>query len=225
MAINSTNIGRVAGAGFTGEKLVGNLDFFTVTVLTDTAVSGHVKFASTGVVASRAELVEAGELSDPTLSSTNSVTIAHPVGAFDDRATAETEYTSNADYDAAFTQQRNYDLLVQAVSQKAQPVIMSLVTTRVLDATADADLISGGPGSAGDDAADFRFAVEKTAVFSDNPVATDPKAEGVAELLDAVGDALRAVASSDDNPFGSGGSEATFDSTAQNFSVTFAGTL
>jgi len=223
MAFNSTNIGRVAGAGFTGEKLVGNLDFFTVTVLTDTAVTGHAKFASNGVVASRAELVEAGELSDPVLSGTNTITILHPAGAFADRDTGSTVYSDNATYDAAFAAQRNYDLMIEAIAQKAQPVLMSLVSTRVLVA-ADTDIVAG-IGTIGDDAADFKFAIAHTAVFSDNPVQTDSKAEGVEFLLDAVGDALRAVASSDDNPFGSGGSEFTWDGSGPNFDVAFAGTL
>ena len=44
---------KVAGSGFTGEKLVGNLDFFTVNVLTDAAESGSMPFLNTGVVATR----------------------------------------------------------------------------------------------------------------------------------------------------------------------------
>lgn len=224
MAINSSNIGKVAGAGFTGEKLVGNLDFFTITVLTDLA-EGGMPFASTGVVASRDELVEAGDLSDPVLSATNSYTVVHPAGAFADRATASTTYTANAAYDLAFAQQKNYDLMVEAISQKAQPVLMSLVDADV--GTSD-DFLGGGAGNT-DEIAIFRFAVEHTAVYSDNPVATDPKAEGVAELLDAVGDALRAVASTADNPFGGGGAYDTWNSdvggSEDNFNVVFAGTL
>lgn len=226
MPFNSTNIGRPAGAGFTGEKLVGNLDFFTVTVLTDATNSLYMPFASTGVVASRAELVEAGELSDPTLSATNSVVILHPAGAFDDRATASTTYTGNGAYDLAFAQQRNYDLLIQAIGLKAQPVLMGLVASAT---SADGDdIVDNGGASNGDTVSVFKFAIEHTAVLADNTVATDPKAETLGFLLDSVGDALRAVVSSDDNPFGAGGAYNTWDlATAdnKNFSVAFVGTL
>jgi len=223
MAFNSTNIGRPAGAGFTGEKLVGNLDFFTVTVLTDTGNSEHMAFASTGVVASRAELVEAGELSDLTLSATNTITILHPAGAFADRDTGSTVFTANAAYDEAFAAQKNYDLMIEAIAQKAQPILMSLVGSSTV-ATGD-DLVDNGAAVNGDDVGLFRFAVEHTASFSNNPVATDVKAESVEFLLDAVGDALRAVAETPDNPFG--GTENTWDSDTGggNFRVVFAGTL
>lgn len=214
---------KVVGSGFVGEKLVGNLDFFTVAVLTDTGASGSMPFLNTGVVATRAELVEAGELSDPTLSGTNSVTVVNPLGAFDNKDAASTTYIANAAYDLAYAQQRNLDLLIETIATKAQPVLMS--DTAVV-ADWGSDDFTGGSEGDGHEATTFKFAVEHTAVFantpsgSGNPLAADSKAVGLTSLLDDLGDALRANSAT---PSG----ENTWDATSptNNFVITFAGTL
>ena len=159
---------KVVGSGFVGEKIVGNLDFFTVTVLDN--ADGGMPFGNTGVVATRAQLVEAGELSNATLSATNSITIVNPLGAFDDKAATSTTYTANAAYDAAYAAQKNLDLLVETISQKAQPILMSDIA--VVDPYGTDSFLNAGVGAA-EAVNTFRFAVEHTAVFADNTVASD----------------------------------------------------
>jgi len=216
---------KVAGAGFLGEKLVGNIDFFTVTVFTQGGLGGPgMPFFSTGVVATRDGLVEAGELSDPVLSATNSVTIVNPLGAFTDKDAAETVYTSNAAYDLAYAQQRNLDYLIEVISQKAQPILMSDTSTVTLAAD---DFLGAGDGT-GDEATVFRFAVEHTAVFADvptgagNPLASDLKAVGLTELLDDLGDKLRTEGA---EPSGGDTWNSDVGGNADNFAVVFAGSL
>ncbi len=216
---------KVAGAGFLGEKLVGNIDFFTVTVFTQGGLGGPgMPFFNTGVVATRDELIEAGTLNDSTLSATNSITVTNPTGAFGDKANADTVYTANAAYDLAYAQQRNLDLMIEIISQKAQPILMSDTSTVTLTSN---DFLGGGDGNT-DEATVFRFAVEHTAVFADvpggsgNPLASDLKAVGLTELLDDLGDKLRLEGAEP-----SGGD--TFDSdtggSTDNFAVVFSGSL
>ena len=216
---------KVAGSGFLGEKLVGNIDFFTVTVFTQGGLGGPgMPFFNTGVVATRDELIESGDLNDSTLSATNSVTVINPLGAFGDKARATVVYTANAAYDLAYAQQRNLDLMIEIISQKAQPILMSDTETRTLSGN---DFLGGTDGT-GDEGTDFRFAIEHTAVFADvpagagNPLAADLKAVGLTELLDDLGDKLRLEGAEP-----SGGD--TFDSdvagNADNFAIVFAGTL
>ena len=213
---------KVVGSGFLGEKLVGNIDFFTVEAYT-TVANGGLPLLNTGVVATRDELVRGGELSDATLSSSNSVTVVNPLGAFSDKASAETVYTSNATYDLAYAQQRNLDLMIETISQKAQPILMSDV---IVGDAVSSDFLGGSSTGTTDALSTFRFAVEHTAVFADDPagsgntLATDSKAVGLTELLDALGDKLRAESAT---PSG----DPTWDSGVgtDNFRVTFAGTL
>lgn len=212
---------KVAGSGFVGEKLVGNIDFFTISVLTETTPG--MPFFNTGVVATRSELVEGGELSDPVLSGTNSITVINPSGAFGDKAKATVVYTANAAYDTAYAQQRNLDLLLEITAQKAQPILMSDTSTTTVTLSGESFAASGGGG---EEVTVFRFAVEHTAVFADvpggsgNPLASDLKAVGLTELLDDLGDKLRLEGVT---PSGLD----TFDSTGgdQNFVVSFAGSL
>ncbi len=214
---------KVTGSGFLGEKLVGNIDFFTVTVFTQGGLSGPgMPFANTGVAATRAELVEGGELSDPVLSATNSVTVISPSGAFTDKAKGTVEYTANATYDLAYAEQRNLDYLIEVISQKAQPILMSDTSVFTLGSN---DFLGGSDGS-GDQATSFRFAVEHTAIFADVPVgagnalAADAKAVGLTELLDDLGDKLRLEGAEP-----SGGDTWNGTASDDNFAVVFAGTL
>lgn len=213
---------KVAGAGFLGEKLVGNIDFFTLTVFTEPTVG--MPFFNTGVVATRDQLVEAGTLNDPTLSNTNSITITNPTGAFGDKANADIEYTVDADYDLAYAQQRNLDLLLEIIAQKAQPILMSDTATKTLSGN---DFLGGTDGST-DEATDFRFAIEHTAVFADvpggsgNPLASDLKAVGLTELLDDLGDKLRAEGA---EPSGLNTWNSDVGGNADNFAIVFAGSL
>ncbi|KKL91377.1 hypothetical protein LCGC14_1895290 [marine sediment metagenome] len=212
---------KVAGAGFLGEKLVGNIDFFTLTVFTEPTVG--MPFFNTGVVATRDELVEAGTLNDPVLSATNSITITNPTGAFGDKANADTVYTGNTAYDLAYAQQRNLDLLIETISQKAQPILMSDTSTKTLTSN---DFLGGTDGT--DEATDFRFAVEHTAVFADvpvgagNPLASDLKAVGLTELLDDLGDKLRTEGA---EPSGLNTWNSDVGGNADNFAVVFSGSL
>lgn len=213
---------KVAGSGFVGEKLVGNIDFFTVTVFTQGGLSGPgMPFFNTGVVATRDDLVLGGDLSDPVLSATNSVTVVNPSGAFGDKDKGTVVYTTNNAYDLAFAQQKNLDLMIETISQKAQPILMSDTSTVTLTSN---DFINGSDGNT-DEATVFRFAVEHTAVFADvptgagNPLAADLKAVGLTELLDDLGDKLRAESA---EPSGAD----TWDSSAtDNFAVVFSGSL
>ena len=213
---------KVAGAGFLGEKLVGNIDFFTLTVFTEPTVG--MPFFNTGVVATRDELVEAGTLNDPVLSATNSITITNPTGAFGDKANADTVYTGNTAYDLAYAQQRNLDLLIETISQKAQPILMSDTSTKTLTSN---DFLGGTDGNT-DEATDFRFAVEHTAVFADvpngsgNPLAADLKAVGLTELLDDLGDKLRTEGA---EPSGLNTWNSDVGGNADNFAVVFSGSL
>ena len=213
---------KVAGSGFIGEKLVGNIDFFTITVFTEPTVG--MPFFNTGVVATRSELVEGGELSDPVLSATNSVTVINPSGAFGDKAKATVVYTGNTAYDLAYAEQRNLDLLIEIISQKAQPILMSDTSTSTLGSN---DFL-GGTDGIGNEATAFRFAVEHTAVFADvpngagNPLASDLKAVGLTELLDDLGDKLRAEG---DTPSGLNTWNSDVAGNADNFAIVFAGSL
>jgi len=216
---------KVAGAGFLGEKLVGNIDFFTVTVYTEGGVGGPgMPFFNTGVVATRDELVEAGSLSDSTLSATNSVTITNPTGAFGDKANADTVYTADAAYDLAYAQQRNLDLMIEIISQKAQPILMSDTSTVVLAA----NVFLGAGSTINHEGTVFRFAVEHTAVFADvpngsgNPLASDLKAVGLTELLDDLGDKLRTEGA---EPSGLNTWNSDVGGNADNFAVVFSGSL
>ena len=217
---------KVAGSGFLGEKLVGNIDFFTVDVLTDIA-EGGMPFANTGVVATRDELIEAGELSDSTLSATNSVTVINPLGAFTDKAVGTVVHTTNASYDLAWAGQRNLDLLIEGIATKAQPILMSDVVAGV--GSSD-DFLGDGAGST-DEVASFRFAVEHTAVFSDdptgsgNPLAADAKSQGLVEIMDSVGDLIRAGGGSNLVVLGFETWNGDVGGSLDNFIVTFAGTL
>lgn len=214
---------KVSGAAFLGEKLVGNIDFFTVDVLTDLA-EGGMPFAQTGVVVTRDGLVESGDLSNVTLSATNTITVVNPLGAFTDKVAAETIYDDDDDYDQAYAEQRNLDLLIEAIATKAQPILMSDVVASV----GSADIFYANTKGDTDEVASFRFAVEHTAVFSDdptgsgNPLAADGKAVGVVELIDAVGDALRTAGA---EPSGLLTWNSDVGNTLDNFIVTFAGTL
>lgn len=217
---------KIAGAGFLGEKLVGNIDFFTLTVYTEDAVSGQASdgmpFFNTGVVTTRDGLVEAGSLSDPVLSATNSVTITNPTGAFGDKANVGTLYTTNGAYDLAYAQQRNLDLLIEVISQKAQPILMSDTSTVVLGGT---EFLGG---TSPDEGTVFRFAVEHTAVFADvptgagNPLAADLKAVGLTALLDDLGDKLRAEGA---EPSGLNTWDSDVGGSTDNFAVVFSGSL
>lgn len=216
---------KVTGSGFLGEKLVGNIDFFTVTVFTQGGLAGPgMPFANTGVAASRDDLVAGGDLSDPVLSATNSVTVISPSGAYGDKAKGTVEYTSNADYDLAYAEQRNLDYLIEIISQKAQPILMSDTSVFTLGSN---DFLGGADGS-GDQATSFRFAVEHTAVFADvptgagNPLAADAKAVGLTELIDALGDALRANGA---EPSGGDTWDSDVAGNTDNFAVVFSGTL
>ena len=210
---------KVAGVSFVGEKLVGNLDFFTVAVLTDTVETESMPFLNTGVVATRAQLVEAGDLQSATLSATNSVTVVNPLGAFDNKTATSTTYTSDAAYDYAYAQQKNLDLLIETISQKAQPVLMS-DTVVVADWGSD-DFAGGGAGD-GAEATTFKFAIEHTAVLAENTNASDSKAVTLVYLLDAVGDALRAASAT---PSGENTWNSDTGTSADNFTITFSGTL
>lgn len=216
---------KVAGSGFVGEKLVGNIDFFTVTVFTQGGLSGPgMPFFNTGVVATRDDLVLGGDLNDPVLSATNSITVVNPAGAFGDKAKATVIYTANAAYDLAFAQQKNLDLLIEVIAQKAQPILMSDTSTITLTAN---DFLGGADGNT-DEATVFRFAVEHTAVFADiptgagNPRASDLKAVGLTELLDDLGDKLRAEGA---EPSGADTFDSDVGGSADNFAVVFAGSL
>jgi len=215
---------KVAGSGFIGEKLVGNIDFFTVTVFTEGGLGGPgMPFFNTGVAVTRDGLVEAGELSDPVLSATNSITVINPSGAFGDKAKATVVYTTNAAYDLAYAQQRNLDLLIETISQKAQPILLSDTSTVTLSGD---NFLNDGDGN-GDEGTVFRFAVEHTAVFADvpagagNPLAADLKAVGLTELIDDLGDKLRLEGA---EPSGA----KTWDSdtsATDNFAIVFSGSL
>ncbi len=219
---------KVAGAGFLGEKLVGNIDFFTLTVYTEDAVSGQatdgMPFFNTGVVATRSELVEAGTLNDATLSATNSITVTNPTGAFGDKANADTVYTADGAYDLAYAQQRNLDLLIEIISQKAQPILMSDTSTVQLAA----NTFLGASTTLNDEGTVFRFAVEHTAVFADvpngsgNPLASDLKAVGLTELLDDLGDKLRNEGA---EPSGLNTWDSDVGGSTDNFAVVFSGSL
>lgn len=208
---------KVAGSSFTGEKLGKNLEFFTVRVLVDDGVVGYMPFGLTGVVATRDQLVEAGELPTNDLA-VNPITIKFVTGAFEDLSKANTVYNTNVAYDLAYSQQKNFDILVEAISQVAQPILMGNVT--VVTGTAD-EFINATAGS-GNDVAVFRFAIEHRAAFADNPEQTDFKARLVAEVVDAIGDALRAN-SAGVVALGYG----TWDSATatKNFVVDYSGTL
>ena len=215
---------KVAGSGFLGEKLVGNIDFFTVDVLTDLG-EGGMPFLNTGVVATRDGLIESGDLSNATLSATNTITVVNPLGAFTDKVAAETIYTSNAAYDQAYAEQRNLDLLIEGIATKAQPILMS---DTVVTASWPTDEFLGNSAGSTDEVTSFRFAVEHTAVFSDdptgagNPLAADAKAIGVVEIMDAVGDSLRANSVT---PSGLDTWDGDVGGSNDNFIVRFAGTL
>lgn len=216
---------KVAGSGFVGEKLVGNIDFFTVTVFTQGGLSGPgMPFFNTGVVATRDDLVLGGDLSDPVLSATNSVTVVNPSGAFGDKAKASVEYTTNGAYDLAFAQQKNLDLLIEIISQKAQPILMSDTSTITLTGN---DFLNGSDGNT-DEATVFRFAVEHTAVFADipvgagNPLASDLKAVGLTELIDDLGDKLRNEVAT---PSGADTWDSDVSGGTDNFAVVFSGSL
>ena len=216
---------KVAGSGFVGEKLVGNIDFFTVTVFTQGGLGGPgMPFFNTGVVATRDELVEAGDLNDPVLSATNSITVINPTGAFGDKAKATVIYTTNGAYDLAYAQQRNLDLMLETIAQKAQPILMSDTSTVTLSSN---DFLGGGDGNT-DEATVFRFAIEHTAVFADvpvgagNPLAADLKAVGLTELLDDLGDKLRAEGA---EPSGADTFDSDTGGNADNFAIVFSGSL
>ena len=216
---------KVAGSGFVGEKLVGNIDFFTVTVFTQGGLGGPgMPFFNTGVVATRDELVEAGDLNDPVLSATNSITVINPTGAFGDKAKATVIYTTNGAYDLAYAQQRNLDLMLETIAQKAQPILMSDTSTVTLSSN---DFLGTTDGNT-DEATVFRFAIEHTAVFADvpagagNPLAADLKAVGLTELLDDLGDKLRAEGA---EPSGADTFDSDTGGNADNFAIVFSGSL
>lgn len=211
---------KVAGSSFTGEKLGKNLDFFTLTVYTDP--SQGMPFAQTGVVATRDELVDAGELPTNDLT-VNPITIKFVTGAFNDLSKANTVYNVDADYDLAYAQQQNFDLMVEGISQVAQPVLMGDVA--VVDAVAGDFLGTPGSGSSSGTtgaASVFRFAIEHRAAFEDNSEQTDPKARLVEEVLDGIGDALRAAGAT---PSGLNTWNSDVAGGENNFKVEFSGTL
>ena len=89
------------------------------------------------------------------------------------------------------------------------------------------DFLGGADGS-GDEGTVFRFAVEHTAVFADipagagNPLASDLKAVGLTELLDDLGDKLRAEGA---EPSGADTFDSDTGGNTDNFAIVFSGSL